>query len=68
VPRPVSALSPDAFELRLLDFATRQTTVLNRFDGIESIGVAVSPDGQTVLSSGVRTASCADLWLIKNFR
>jgi len=66
--RPDPAQSPDGLELRLLDLSTRRTTVLNRFDAIESIGVSVSADGRTVITSGVRTSSSSDLWLIQNFR
>ena len=66
--RPDPAQSPDLFELRLLAFSTRRTTVLNRFDAIESIGVSVSADGRTVITSGVRTSSSSDLWYIENFR
>jgi serine/threonine protein kinase/Tol biopolymer transport system component len=57
-----------AFELRFLNLATGSSKVLNKFESQASQGLSVSPDGQTVLYSGVRMLSGDDLMLIEHFR
>jgi Tol biopolymer transport system component/DNA-binding winged helix-turn-helix (wHTH) protein len=58
----------DIFELRFLDLHKGQTTVLNRFESLDVVGLTVSPDCKTIVTSGVRPSAGADLMLMKNFR
>jgi Tol biopolymer transport system component/DNA-binding winged helix-turn-helix (wHTH) protein len=66
--RPDPQRHPDGFELRLLDFVTGQNAVFNRFESLDMNGLTVSPDRQTVVSSGLKVLSGSDLMLIENFR
>jgi WD40-like Beta Propeller Repeat len=68
ITRPDAVNQPYQFELRVLGQAASNPTVLNRFEALEVLGVSVSPDRQTVLSSGARTTAGDDIWLIRNFR
>jgi Tol biopolymer transport system component len=55
-------------ELRYLDLATGLTRLLSKFQSQEGNGLSVSPDGRTVLYSGVRMSAGDDLMVILNFR
>lgn len=68
ITRPDAQRHPNAFELRILNRRTGGETVLNRFDSMDVVGLSVSPDRRTVLSSGVSTTAGDDLMLIQHFR
>jgi hypothetical protein len=68
IARPDPQRHPDNFELRLLDFVTGRTAVLNRFESLNMTGLTVSSDRQTVASSGISVSSGTDLMLIQHFR
>ena len=68
ITRPEPQRRPTAFELRLLDYSSGQSVVLNRFESLDVIGLTVSPDRQTIVTSGIRTVAGDDLMLIQNFR
>lgn len=58
----------DEFELCFLDLATATATILNRFEALDVVGLTVSPDRQTVVTSGVRPTAGYDLAWIREFR
>jgi hypothetical protein len=58
----------NVFELKFLDLRTQQTTTLNHFESLDVVGLTVSPDGKTIVTSAVRPSAGADLMLMKNFR
>jgi eukaryotic-like serine/threonine-protein kinase len=63
------AARPNAWEIRLLDVATARSETLYRFESLGlSQGLSVSPDGTTVLFSGLSPSKNADLMLVENFR
>jgi Tol biopolymer transport system component len=64
----VRTKSPSSFELRFLDDTTGQTTILNRYESGMAAGLTVSPDGKTIVRTGMRTPGNSDLMLIENFR
>jgi hypothetical protein len=66
--RPDPRRRPYDFELRVKDFASGRTVVLNKFTALDVVGLTVSPDRQIVVSSGVRASAGSDLMLIQNFR
>ena len=66
--RPDPQRAPERFELRSLDLVTGRTAVLNRFESLNMTSLTISPDRQTVLSSGITTSAGDDVMLIQNFR
>jgi Tol biopolymer transport system component len=68
ITRPDPQRRPIAFELRFLDFSSGQSAVLNRFESLDVVGLTVTPDRTTVVTSGIRTVAGDDLMLIQNFR
>ena len=42
--------------------------VLNRIESLDVVGLTVSPDRKTVVTSGISTVAGDDLMLIQNFR
>jgi Tol biopolymer transport system component len=68
ITRPDGQRHANAFELRILDAPTGKEAVVNRFDSMDVVGLSVSPDRRTVLSSGMRTTAGDDLMLIQHFR
>jgi hypothetical protein len=68
VTRPDAERRPHDFELRRLEFGTGRTTVLNRIASLDVVGLTVSPDRTTIVTSGINTSAGDDLMLIRNFR
>jgi Tol biopolymer transport system component/DNA-binding winged helix-turn-helix (wHTH) protein len=68
ITRPEPQRRPTGFELRLLDDSSGQSVVLNRFESLDVVGLTVSPDRKTVVTSGISTVAGDDLMLIQNFR
>jgi len=68
ITRPAPQRRPTGFELRLLDYSSGQSVVLNRFESLDVVGLTVSPDRKTVVTSGISTVAGDDLMLIQNFR
>ena len=58
-----------ATEIRFLSFASAKITTLYRFESIGSGGpLSVTPDGKTIVYSGVNPSKNDDLMLVQNFR
>jgi eukaryotic-like serine/threonine-protein kinase len=60
---------PNACEIRFLRFATGTSETLYRFESLGlSQGLSVSPDGNTIIFSGISPSKNIDLMLVQNFR
>jgi Tol biopolymer transport system component/DNA-binding winged helix-turn-helix (wHTH) protein len=68
ITRPEPQRRPTGFELRLLDSSSGQSVVINKFESLDVVGLTVSPDRKTVVTSGISTVAGDDLMLIQNFR
>jgi Tol biopolymer transport system component/DNA-binding winged helix-turn-helix (wHTH) protein len=68
ITRPEPQRRPIAFELRVFDCSSGRSVVLNQFESLDVVGLTVSPDRKTVVTSGIRTVAGDDLMLIQNFR
>jgi Tol biopolymer transport system component len=58
----------DDFELCYLDLRTRLSSVLSHFQAADVVGLTVSPDRRTIVTSAVRAAASYDLAWIASFR
>jgi Tol biopolymer transport system component len=68
ITRPEPQRRPTAFELRLLDYSSGRSVVRNTFESLDVVGLTVSPDRNTIVTSGISTVAGDDLMLIQNFR
>jgi Tol biopolymer transport system component len=55
-------------ELRFKNVKTGQDSPVEQFEGRDTAGLTVSPDGKTIFYSGTTTSQGSDLMLIRNFR
>jgi hypothetical protein len=54
--------------LKFQDFRTSSRTTVAPIEGLPMWGLAVSPDGRSILHVGIRDGGGSDLMLVENFR